>query len=145
PDLHQISEIESSSRLAFENRAYYVSAPVVAPRDGGELALTPVGFVLSARVLLTVRFGSLPSLDAAREAIRAQQLRTAEEAFLRVVEILVDRAADKLERAGAECDELSRSAFRNVGRALRSAELRATLTRVGAVADHTSRVRDELL
>jgi magnesium transporter len=145
PDLHQISEIESSSRLAFEGGAYYLSTPLVAPRDDGQLAPTPVGFVLSAHRLLTVRFGPLPSFDAAHEALKAHPARTAEEAFLRIFEIMVDRFADKLERAGAACDELSRSAFRNPGRTRISGDLRATLTRVGAVADHLSRIRDALL
>jgi magnesium transporter len=145
PDQHQISEIESSSRLAFENSAYYVSTPLVAPPDDGQLILTPVGFVLSARVLLTVRFGPLPSFDAAHEAFSAQRDGTAEEAFLRIIEIVVDRSADKLERAGAVCDELSRSAFRSGGRILLSGDLRATLSRVGGIADHMSRVRDALL
>jgi magnesium transporter len=145
PDQPQISEIESSSRLAFENGAYYVSTPLVAPPEDGQLVLTPVGFVLSTRVLLTVRFGSLPSFDAAHEAFAAQQSQTAEEAFLRIFEIVVDRSADKLERAGAVCDELSRSAFPNGGRARLSGDLRATLSRVGGIAEHMSRVRDALL
>ncbi len=144
PDLGQISEIESSSRLACENGAYYLSTPLVASRNSGPLVLTPVGFVLSQRVLLTVRYGPLLSFDAAHEAFRAQA-QSAEDVFLRILEIVVDRSADKLERAGAECDELSRGAFRNSGRALRSAELRAALARIGAVADHASLVRDGLL
>jgi magnesium transporter len=145
PNQDQISEIELSSRLAFENGAYYLTTPLVAPSDDGQLGLMPVGFVLSARVLLTIRFGPLPSLDAAHEAFAAQQARTAEEAFLRILEIVVDRSADKLERGGAVCDELSRSAFRNGRRSSPSSDLRSTLSRVGGVADHTSRIRDALL
>src|SRR5580698_8265361 len=144
PNQDQISEIESSSRLAFENGAYYVTTPLVAPSDDGQLGLVPVGFVLSARVLLTIRFGPLPSFDAAHQAFAAQQARTAEEAFLRILEIVVDRSADKLERGGAVCDELSRSAFRK-SRSSPSSDLRATLSRVGGVADHMSRIRDALL
>ncbi len=146
PDQNEISEIESSSRLSFENGAYYVSTPLVAPRDDGELVLTPAGFVLSVRVLLTVRFGPLPSFDAAHAACSGPQAtRTAEEAFLRIIEIVVDRSADGLERAGAECDELSRGAFRGGGNAKVSTNLRAALTRVGGLADRTSHVRDALL
>jgi magnesium transporter len=145
PDQHQISEIESSSRLGFEKGAYYVTTPLVAHRDGGQFVLTPVGFVLSSRVLLTVRFAPLPAFDAAHAAFDGQPATTAEDTFLRIVEILVDRSADKLERAGAECDELSRSAFGDGSRRRLSRELRATLSRIGHVADSTSRVRDALL
>ena len=145
PLQHEISEIESSSRLAFEGGAYYVSTPLVAQREDGELALTPVGFVLSPRFLLTVRFGRLRSFDSAHEACRAQEVRTAEEAFLRIFEIVIDRSADKLEQAGAECDELSRKAFRSTTRAPLSRDLQSALRRVGIVADRTSCIRDALL
>ena len=145
PNQDEISEIEVSSRLAFENGAYSDTTPLVAPSDDGQLGLIPVGFVLSARVLLTIRFGPLPSFDAAHEAFAAQQARTAEEAFLRILEIVVDRSADKLERGGAVCDELSRGAFRSSRPSSPSSDLRSTLSRVGGVADHMSRLRDALL
>ena len=89
PDQHQISEIESSSRLAFENGTYYVSTPLVAPGDDGQLVLVQVGFVLSERVLLTVRFGPIPSFDVAHEGFGMQHARTAEETFLRIFEIVL--------------------------------------------------------
>jgi len=149
PGENEIGEIESSSRLAFETGAYHVSTPFVALREGGVLVLAPVGFVLSSRVLLSVRFSALPAFDAAHEACRKQGVRTAEEAFLRILEIVVDRAADKLEQAGAECDELSRSAFRSSSssssRDKVAGDLRGALRRVGAVADRTSHIRDALL
>ncbi|HXX68421.1 MAG TPA: CorA family divalent cation transporter [Polyangiaceae bacterium] len=111
PDLAQISEIESTSRLAFENGAYYLSTSFVAPRPDGDLVMVPVGFVLSGRVLLTMRFGPVAALDAAHEAAAAQGVRTAEEAFLLILETVVDRAADKLEVAGVTCDQLSATRF----------------------------------
>ncbi len=146
PTEAQISEIESSSRLAFDNAAFYVSTPLVGPGPDGSHVLTSVGFVLSARVLLTIRFVPLPSFDAAHELCATQQTRTAEEAFLRIFEIVVDHSADKLEHAGAECDELSRHAFRaSTTRAKTSTNLSTALRRVGEVADQTSRIRDALL
>ncbi|HEY3817468.1 MAG TPA: magnesium transporter CorA family protein [Polyangiaceae bacterium] len=144
PTEDQVSEIESSSRLGFENGAYYVSTPLVLRHGDGEHALTPVGFVLSSKVLLSVRFAPLASFDAAHDSCTAQALRSADEAFLRILEIVVDRSADGLERAGAECDELSRSAFRN-GRGQPTAKTRTALQRVGGVADKASSIRDSLL
>jgi len=144
PTEAQISEIESSSRLGFENGAYYLSTPLVAPREDGEHALVPVGFVLSSHVLLTVRFDPLVSIDDARSQLGSAD-RTAEDVFLRIFEVIVDRSADKLERAGAECDELSRGAFRRAGSASTSKALTTTLRRVGSVAERSSLVRDALL
>ena|SRR5580692_4646942 len=166
PTEDQISEIESTSRLAFEGGAYYVSAPLVAKGAEGEHLLTPIGFVYSSRVLLTVRFGALPSIDAAHEQARAQPPKNAEEALLRIFELVVDRAADGLEHAGAECDDLSRAAFRAgrprvevaakaaaqgtaktaaQGTAKAANRLAAALRRIGGVAERVSRIRDELL
>jgi Mg2+ and Co2+ transporter CorA len=64
PGENEISEIESSSRLAFEKGAYRVSTPLVSLRDGGALVLAPVGFVLSSRFLVTVRFAALGRVAA---------------------------------------------------------------------------------
>jgi magnesium transporter len=145
PAESEISEIESSSRLAFEDGAYRVSTPLVAPRPDGDLELSSVGFVLSSRVLLTVRSAALPSFDAIHESCKAQPVRSSEESFLRIFEVVVDRSADKLEQAGAVCDELSRGAFRSSGRDKGTGDLRSALRRVGTVADRTSTIRDALL
>ncbi|MES1204869.1 MAG: CorA family divalent cation transporter [Pseudomonadota bacterium] len=138
--------MESSSRLAFESGAYYLSAPIVAVGGDGEHSLMPIGFALSARVLLTVSFSTLPSIEAAAEQAAAQPPKTAEEALLRVFELIVDRAADHLEHAGAESDELSRTAFHD-GRQQRKrpAGTSVALRRIGELAHKTSRIRDELL
>lgn len=145
PGEAQISEIESTSRLGFEKGVFFVSTPLVGQRKGDEHELVQVGFVLSSRVLLTVRFAPLDSFDEARALCDASPPRNAEEAFLHILEAVVDRAADKLEHARAECDELSRETFRNGTSRSQSVKLRATLQRVGVVAQRTSLVRDGLL
>jgi magnesium transporter len=154
PTEDEVSEIESSSRLAFESGAFYLSAPLVAVDADGEHRLTPVGFVLSPRVLLTIHFVPLAAFDAYRDEAVARPPDSAEEALLRIFELIVDRAADNLERAGAACDELSRAAFgggRGHGKAAAkgtvkvAGKLSATLRRIGATAERVSRIRDELL
>ncbi len=146
PTEAQISEIESSSRLAFESGAYYLSTPLVAVNADGDHFLMPVGFVYASRVLVTVRFGALPGLDAAHEQFASQPPRNAEEAVLHIFELIVDRAADHLERISGECDDLSRAAFRtDPHRPRASAKLSAALRRIGRSADGLSRIRDELL
>jgi magnesium transporter len=146
PNEIQISEIESSSRLGFEAGAFYLSAPLVAPSADGHLTPEPVGFVLSPRVLLTIHFAPLPSLEAAHEEATARTPGSGEEALLRIFELVVDRAADDLERAGGACDQLSRAAFHGrAGRAKVAAKLGAALRQIGDAADRISHLRDELL
>lgn len=146
PTEAQISEIESSSRLAFEGGAYYLSAPVGAVGSDGEHSLMPIGFAFSARVLLTVSFASLPSIAAAAQQAAAQPPKTSEEALLHICELIVDRAADHLEHAGAESDDLSRTAFhKNSQPHKRPAATSVVLRRIGELAHKISRIRDELL
>lgn len=146
PSEAAISEIESSSRLLFENGAYYLSAPLIGVTADGEHPLTPVGFVLSPRVLLTVRFADLPSFDAARNLCVAQPSKNAEEVLLHIFETIVERAADALEHAGTISDGLSNAIFRgSTRRKAVSSRLGEALRRIGAVAEKVSRIRDELL
>ena len=143
PTKEEVSEIESSSRLAFEDGAYYVSTPLAARLADGALEMTQVGFVLSARVLVTVRFVSVAAFDDARAACEKGQELTAESAFLHLLETFVDRAADGLEHAGLECEGLSRGVFRP--REAKDQALRGALQQVGTIATRSSHIRDELL
>jgi magnesium transporter len=143
PTKHEVSEIESTSRLGFEEGTFYVSTPLVTRSSDVDFELAPVGFVLSARVLITVRFTPIGAFDEARAACTKGRDTTAEAAFSRILEIVVDRAADGLERAGSDCDALSRAVFR--ARGAKDDGLRGALQRVGAIANHTSHMRDALL
>ena len=143
PTNEEVSEIQSSSRLATEQGAYYVTTPLLAGSDERKLWLAPVGFVLSARVLITVHFTAIDSLDNARVVCVNDRATTAEESFLRILEAVVDRAADALERAGNECDALSHAVFH--GQSAKSEGSRASLQKIGHIAHQTSHTRDELL
>lgn len=143
PAEHEVSEIETSSRLAFADGVYTLSTPLITRNQDGGPELTPVGFVLDGRVLLTVRFAPIATFDDARKVCKTHNAETAEEAFLHLFEVVVDKSADALEHAGAECDAISHGAFRD--RKVASDTLRATLRRIGLVADKLSHIRDSLL
>jgi magnesium transporter len=143
PPRDELAEIETSSRLGFSGGVFTLSTPMITHDGDGDVTLTPVGFVLGTHVLLTVRFAEIGAFDEARELCKAQRAATAEEALLGLFEIVVDKAADKLEHVGAECDRLSRATFRE-GK-VDSKALRGTMTRIGVESDRISRVRDTLL
>src|SRR5713226_6280586 len=109
PSLEEISEIESSSRLRAEHGVLYLSAPLVHRATAGEPQTTPVGFVLAADRLVTVRFERLTAFDTLAEASPG----TAPEAFAGLIEAIVDRIADILEHIAAELDTLSHRLFRS--------------------------------
>ncbi|MFT3835635.1 MAG: magnesium transporter CorA family protein [Myxococcaceae bacterium] len=148
PSRAQLSEIETSSRVSFDNGAFYFSSPMVAP-ERPDSGAAPAGFVVSSKVLVTVRFAQLPSFDAVHEAARlhphgsGHACGSAPDAFLKLLEVIVDHFADALERAGADCEAISSGTF-NLRKG-QTAVLRSSLNRIGEVADRTSRIRDALL
>lgn len=143
PTENEVSEIESSSRLAFSRGAYTVTTPVVYRGENGHVAHGSVGFVLDRKRLLTVRFAAMPAFDEARQVCTRFDAHSGEEAFLHLFEVLVDKAADALEHAAAEIDSLSRTIFAD--RQVTSPTLRTTLRRLGLVAEKISLLRDGLL
>src|SRR5947209_4544879 len=114
PTRAAIDEIETTSRTFAENDALYLSTPLLASRDP-HATTAAVGFVLSAKVLITVRFASQEVIDSVRLDCDKHAVLSPSDVFLRLVEAFVDNGADTLERASAELDESSRHAFLSSG------------------------------
>jgi magnesium transporter len=151
PSLEALSEIESSSRLLVEGGILYLSTPLVAQGDTDDAFLSPAGFILSEELLVTVRFAALSTFDAvADRVLRDEALSSGPGIFTALLEALVDRGADVLERLGGRLDQISRSVFRGdrtrLEHTIRSnTSLRRTLGAVGAIGDRLSQARDALL
>jgi magnesium transporter len=149
PDIADLSEIESSSRLRAQHGVLYLSAPLVHRAIADEPQTTPVGFVLGPELLVTVRFEELTAFTTFGQAAPGN----AAEAFAGLVEAIVDRNADVLENIAAELDDLSHRLFRSGPiegakhrrPAREAADLRVILRRVGASGDLASKIRDGLL
>jgi magnesium transporter len=147
PSIESLSEIESSSRLISEHDAIYLSMPLVARGDTPDPFVSPAGFVLSARLLVTVRFEPHPIFETVAERVRRDEtLRSGGGIFTSLLEALVDRGADVLERLGGELDRISRSVFRGdpnkVVHTVRSNKaLRETLSAVGAIGERLSQAQ----
>lgn len=149
PAVEELSEIESSSRLRAEDGVLYMSAPLVHRATAGDPRTTPVGFVLCPRLLITIRFEMLTAFGAFDPA----PCGSPAEAFVGLLDAIVDRLADVLEHIAAELDTLSHRLFRSgpvdLGKRRRpareTADLRVILRRVGANGDLVSKIRDSLL
>jgi magnesium transporter len=149
PDQSAVREIETTSRVYTENDALYLSTPIPAASNASE-PLSAVGFVLTQRVLISVRFTDNSIFDGLFQGCQGAMPRSACDVFLRILEALVDRAADTLEHCSSELDGLSQRAFhaeRPQRRALKtvSEKLRATLRKLGQIGDRISQIRDTLL
>jgi magnesium transporter len=145
PDQSAVREIETTSRVYVENDALYLSTPIPASVNASE-PLSAVGFVLTPRVLVSVRFSSSSVFDSLLQG----PSRSACDVFLRILEALVDRAADTLELCSSQLDGLSQGAFHSERAHLRarktvSDKLRATLKTLGQIGNHISQIRDTLL
>jgi magnesium transporter len=148
PTRAELSEIESSSRLRRRGDVLYLSMPVSLPGQ----PVTPLGFVLSRERLLTVRFEHLPSVEAYAASCRGADgpPGDAMEAFLSLLEHMVDRLADVLEHEGETLERAAREIFHPDRRTARRATridqaLRALLQQVGEAGEVGSRIRDSLL
>ncbi|SDD40160.1 magnesium transporter CorA family protein [Belnapia rosea] len=148
PTLESLREIESSSRMSAQGEVLYLSLPVIARTAEDRPVLTPLGLVLSPHHLLTVRFAPVGAVEALAD--RPQELTGSFTAFVTLLEVLVDRIADALERIRTELDGLSHAAFEaEQPQRNRPAEmdrrLRRTLRAIGRTGDHVSVLRDTLL
>ena len=148
PTLDSLQEIESSSRMAAEGDTLYLSLPAIARTGDDRPVLTPLGIVLSPRHLLTVRFASVGAVEAM--AARPGPPTGSFGSFVTLLEVLVDRIADALERLRAELDTLSRAAFEaempaHNRPATMDRRLRRALRAIGRTGDHVSVIRDTLL
>jgi len=149
PAKEDIEEIETSSRVYEEDGALYLSTPLLTGADCMKHGAASLGCVLTPERLVTIHFLKLDSLEELRNTYEKHKDTNAGEVFLRLLEIIVDNVADALERAGAELEAISHAAFRAEApqrrHARMSAELRASLRRLGRISDGVSHLRDSLL
>ena len=150
PPREQLEEIEFSSRLQYEDGVFTISVPVTPHNKGEEDVTSPLGFVLTADVLVTVRFARLHTFESIVTRVKRRK-RSAPDIFLVIVEALVDYSADRLEEMRAEATAISARIFhkemeqaqRNIKKTNRM--LRATLVEIGDMGERLSHIRETLL
>ncbi|MEK9281978.1 MULTISPECIES: magnesium transporter CorA family protein [unclassified Bradyrhizobium] len=151
PSEETLSEIEASSRLIFDHGTLYLSSPAVRLNEDHEAEITPVGFIIGPRVLVTVHFWPLPVFDDVGKRIGSDDsLENGMCVFTSLLESMVERGADVLEHLGAQTDTLSRRVFKGglvrTKRPVRSSRrMREALEDVGDLADRLAKARDVLL
>lgn len=148
PDLHALREIESSSRLRAESDALVMTAPLLSKVEGEERwQFVPTGFVLRHDFLLTVRYERIRAFDAVMPlfAHPAAVPATPVTVLARLLEEVVDRAADQLEAVSEVTTSVSRTVFYNDidrgGLSQETAILRRSIIKLGRASDRASRVR----
>ena len=152
PPREQLEEIEFSSRLQYEEGVFTISVPVTPHnKNGGDDVTSPLGFVLTKDMLVTLRFAQLHTFEAITQRVKRRP-RSAPDIFMVIMEALVDYNADRLEELRAEALKISQRIFhkelqdwqRNkVAKVNRM--LRETLVEIGDMGERLSHIRDTLL
>lgn len=143
--------IEASGRLIDRAGVLYMTTPLVSRGEAPEAHGSPASFILSAKLLVTIRYAALPCFDAvAAEVRRAPDLTTSAAVFTSLIEQIVDLGAEVLEDLAIRIERTSHSVFRGdasePGHAVRStATLRETLSVIGRIGDGVGQARDVLL
>jgi magnesium transporter len=148
PTREEMLEIEITSRLYVENGARYMTATLMCASDTPIPKTTAVTFILAGHRLVTVRYD-----DPRPFAIVSAKLGrlcptpvTGESVMMDLLDAVIDRAADILERNSAEVDQVSHDIFEPEGtEADRSRSYNDILKTIGRKGDLTSKVRESLV
>jgi magnesium transporter len=149
PTREEMEEIEISSRLYTENGAFFMTATLPANADGDRPIMSPVTFVLSADRLVTIRYHEPRAFQTF--PMRAEKAdigcTNGETILIALLEAVVDRLADVLERASREVVEISHDIFHPAEKkaSKRDRGFQIILRRIGRKEDLVSKIQDSLL
>jgi magnesium transporter len=145
PTREEQQEIEASSRLYQEDGAYFMTATLLYQPEEGEARTTPVTFILASQRLVTVRYAQPRAfaIYVARCNRAESDLKNGAAILIGLLEVIVDRLADFIERIQAEVEGLSHSIFEIQGRAAaRQRGFDVMLRAIGREGEITSKARE---
>jgi magnesium transporter len=155
PTREEMQEIEVSSRLYREGDAHYMTAPVIYRTETPRPEVSATTFILAPTCMVTVRYAQPKSIDifVVRAARQVGWCVTPETVLIGLLETIVDRVADVMERVASELDTLSRTIFYDPSETNGSdktqeqitADLKAEMRQLGRAGDLTSKTRDTIL
>src|SRR5215467_9445043 len=145
PTREEMQEIEVTSRLYVENGARYMTATLMCQSDTDTPKTTAVTFILSGHRLITVRYDEpRPFMIVGSKLARVCPAGiNGESVLMELLDAVIDRAADILERIGAEVDRVSHDIFEPETDETRSHQ--EILKAIGRKGDLTSKVRESLV
>lgn len=113
PTRDEVSEIQTSSRLLAKNDALYMTAIIPYGRENERLQTLPVTFVRTGQRLITIRYGLPESVDrfVQRAGHGDWELKDADSVLAALLEVVVDRIADRLEYIGKDLRRIEQAIF----------------------------------
>lgn len=150
PTREEMEDIELSARLYQEDGAAFLTMTALTNLDSDESAKMPVTFILRGPTLVTVRYADAKPFAAfCHRALRGNghSYESGEDVMLGLIESVIDRMADVLERLGNEIDAISREVFRSKKATSnkKTRDLEAVIEQLGRKGDFLSGVRESLV
>ena len=147
PSKDELGEIEATSRLKVKSDALYMTAPLIFAAENEPWLPTPVGFVLSKQLLMTVRFAESQAFDLVAKETSAAEKLDPTAVFVRLLEEQIDHLADLLELVSRDLDDASHTIFRLDHEKLsrQSAQLRRLMISTGRTSERMARIHYTLV
>jgi magnesium transporter len=151
PTREEAQEIEVSARLYHEDGAEFMTMTGVSQLESEAPMTTPITFILKGEMLLTIRYAQpKPFFTYATRAQKtgAVPCISSEQVMLGLVEALIERMAEALEKTGRNLERLSRQVFRYKppnGKASKSRDFQAIIEEIGARGDLLAMIRESLV
>jgi magnesium transporter len=147
PTREEMREIEASNRLYEENGGVYMTATIVTKLDTDLPQSTQVTFILTGSHLVTNRYTDpLPFRRfIAYAETHPSTCTSAVMVLAGLLESIINRIADVIERVAADLDEISAEVFATTRLPERNRDFRTVLGRVGQSGELVSKARESLV
>ena len=147
PTREEAEEIEFSSRFYSEDGAVFMTASVLTGVDTGKPALVPLTIVVAGEDrIATLRYEELRAQKQflARATKPGSGCATTQGVFFGLIEAIVDRTADVLERISADVDKINQDIFASRTEKRRGRRLAPLMEGIGAQGDLAAKARESL-
>jgi magnesium transporter len=147
PTREETQEIEFSSRFYSEDGAIYMTSSLLTGVDERKPVLTPFTIVIAGDRIATLRYEELRAFKQflARATKTNNGCTTPPDVFLGLIEAIVDRTADVLERISGDVDRLNQQIFASSERSRhRGNTLEDLISEIGVQGDLAAKARESL-
>lgn len=149
PTHEEMSEIEVSNRLYQENDAQFMTATMLTKVNTNTPEIHAATFIVTHHILVTVRYIDTTSFKRFATHLLKQPAKHHDGStlLLELLDSIVNRTADILERVDRDINSLSRDIFNNNGEQSKNQPDRYQhiLSRIGRCGDLTSKTHESLV
>lgn len=150
PSREETEEIEFSSRFYAEDGAVFMTASLLTGVDTGKPTLAPFTVIVAGDRIATVRYDDLRAVRQFinRAAKPGSGCTTTPAIFLGLIEAVVDRTADVLERISKDVDKINTEVFSKQDISRQTVQsgrrLESLISEIGLQGDLAAKARESL-